>query len=407
MGTPYIKLLDPTTNHYVQIAIDATTLANTLSILLQNKSGTIALLDDVTAATTGITKLMGTANGIATLGADGKIKPSELPTTVAGYGITDVYTKNDVYTKADVYTKTEITNIIQGFNPKQSVKVATTGNITLSGTQTIDGIAVAVGDRVLVKNQTTGSQNGIYVVSATNWTRSTDTDIASELTSAFCFVERGLIYKDTGWVCTTDDIVLGTTSITFVQFSGAGSYQPVNVNLSALSGLSLTADQLPYATGQGTMSLTTLTQFARKLLSQPDAPSVLSAIGGANTNTATQTAAGLMSSTDKAKLDGIAANANNYTLPTATTTVLGGVKASTFGSSLLTQPDAGSVLSAIGGAGKTTATQTAAGLMSNTDKSKLDGIAANANNYVLPAATESALGGVKISVYGSTLYIAT
>jgi hypothetical protein len=401
MGTPYIRLLDQTTNNYLTIAVDAATLANTLSILLQNKSGTIALLDDVSAATTGITKLMGTANGIATLGPDGKIKSSELPTTLAAYGITDVYTK------ADVYNKTEITNIIQGFNPKQSVKVATTNNITLTGTQTIDGVALAVGDRVLVKNQVTGSQNGIYAVSATNWTRTTDADIATELVSAFCFVERGNTNAHTGWVCTTNDIVIGTTSISFVQFSGAGSYQPVNVNLSALSGLSLTADQLPYATGQGTMSLTALTQFARKLLSQPDAPSVLAAIGGASTSTATQTAAGLMSSADKSKLDGIAAGAINYTLPTATTTVLGGVKASTFGSSLIIQPDAPSALTAIGGASKTTATTTTAGLMSNTDKSKLDGIAAGANNYSLPSAGPNVLGGIRINVSGSTLYIGT
>jgi hypothetical protein len=308
--------------------MDAATLANTLTILLQNKSGTVALLDDVSAVTTGITSLMGTANGIATLGPDGKIKSSELPSTLAGYGITDVYTKSDVY------TKTEITNIIQGFNPKQSVKVATTNNITLSGTQTIDGITLSVGDRVLVKNQITGSQNGIYEVSATNWTRTTDADIATELVSAFCFVERGTTNAHTGWVCTTNDIVIGTTSITFVQFSGAGSYQPVNVNLSALSGLSLTADQLPYATGQGTMSLTALTQFARKLLSQPDAASTLLAIGAASTNTATQTTPGLMSATDKSKLDGIAQGANNYVLPSATNTVLGGIKIGVVGSSL-------------------------------------------------------------------------
>lgn len=322
MATSFIKLLDPATNNYVEIAVDAETLANTLSFMLQNKSGTIALLDDVTAAASGITGLVGTAGGIASLGANGVIPENQLPNTLAEYGITDVF------------TKTETVNLVQGFNPKQSVRVATTANITLSGTQTIDGVDVVADDRVLVKNQTTGSQNGIYVVSDTAWTRSTDTDIAAELNSAFCFVEEGTVGKDTGWVCTTDDIVLGTTSIAFVQFSGAGSYQAVNVNLGALSGLTLAADQLPYATGAGAMSLTALTTFARTLLSQEDAASVLAAIGGAGTNAATTTVAGLMSSTDKTKLNGIATGANNYTLPAATATVLGGVKVSVSGSTL-------------------------------------------------------------------------
>lgn len=135
------------------------------------------------------------------------------PTTLAGYGI------------LDAYTKTEVDNLIQGLDPKQSVKAATTANITLSGTQTIDGIALVAGDRVLVKNQTTASANGIYVVAAGAWTRSTDANSAAELLSAFVFVEQGTTNADTAWVCSTDNITLETTSITFVQFAGTGAYQ--------------------------------------------------------------------------------------------------------------------------------------------------------------------------------------
>ena len=103
--------------------------------------------------------------------------------------------------------------------------VATTGNITLSGTQTIDGVAVIAGDRVLVKSQSTASANGIYVVASGAWTRSTDADIWNELVSAFVFVEKGSTLADTGWVCTVDaGGTLGTTAITWAQFSGAGTY---------------------------------------------------------------------------------------------------------------------------------------------------------------------------------------
>lgn len=111
-----------------------------------------------------------------------------------------------------------------GLDAKASVRVATTGNISLTGTQTIDGVAVVAGDRVLVKNQTTGSQNGIYVVAAGAWTRAPDADADAEVTSGmFTFVEAGTTNADSGWVLSTlDPVVVGTTAMVFVQFSGAG-----------------------------------------------------------------------------------------------------------------------------------------------------------------------------------------
>ena len=121
-------------------------------------------------------------------------------------------------------TKQYVDSVAAGLDPKGSVRAATTTNISLSGTQTIDGVSVIVGDRVLVKNQTTGSQNGIYTVSASVWSRSTDADTSAEVTAGvFVFVEEGTTNADSGWVLTTDNpITLGTTSLTFVQFSGAG-----------------------------------------------------------------------------------------------------------------------------------------------------------------------------------------
>lgn len=112
---------------------------------------------------------------------------------------------------------------IQGIKGKASVKCATTANITLSGTQTIDGVSVVVGDRVLVKDQSTQSGNGIYLVASGAWTRANDSDTWSELASAFVFVEQGTTNADTGWLSTTDQGgTLGTTSIAFTQFSSAG-----------------------------------------------------------------------------------------------------------------------------------------------------------------------------------------
>lgn len=117
-----------------------------------------------------------------------------------------------------------------GLDVKASVRVATTEAITLSSGlengDTIDGVTLATGNRVLVKNQDTASENGIYVVAASGApSRADDANISAEVTAGmFTFVEEGTINADTGWVLTTNDtITLGTTSLSFAQFSGAGS----------------------------------------------------------------------------------------------------------------------------------------------------------------------------------------
>ena len=137
------------------------------------------------------------------------------------------------------YTKAEVDSFLQGLDPKQSVLVATTANITLSAPQTIDGIAVAAGDRVLVKNQTTTAQNGIYIVAAGAWTRALDMDIWAEVPGTYVFAEKGTTLADTGWVCTADiSGTLGTTAIPWIQFAGAGTYTgtaPITVSGTTIS----------------------------------------------------------------------------------------------------------------------------------------------------------------------------
>lgn len=120
---------------------------------------------------------------------------------------------------------------VQGLDIKESVRVQTTENITLSGLQTIDGVQLNEGDRVLVKNQTNKTENGIYIQSSGQWTRQQDQDSDDEVTSGlFVFVEEGSINQDTGWVLITDNpIILGTTELVFSQFTGSGSTLAQNI----------------------------------------------------------------------------------------------------------------------------------------------------------------------------------
>ena len=130
-------------------------------------------------------------------------------------------------------TKNYVDSVIQSLDIKQSVLVATTGaNIGVSGSApvSLDGIALAVGSRVLVKDQTTPSQNGIYVVQTLGtgsngvWVRSTDANVSADVTSGmYTYVASGTTNASSGWVLSTaGTIVLGTTNLTFTQFSGAG-----------------------------------------------------------------------------------------------------------------------------------------------------------------------------------------
>lgn len=142
--------------------------------------------------------------------------------SMGGFKLTNLGTPT---TGTDAATKTYVDDIASGLDVKQSVRVATTANITLSGEQTIDGVSVIAGNRVLVKNQSTGSENGLYVCASGAWSRSTDADADAEVTAGmFVFVEEGTANGDQGWVLTTNNpIVVGTTSLTFAQFSSSAS----------------------------------------------------------------------------------------------------------------------------------------------------------------------------------------
>lgn len=143
---------------------------------------------------------------------------------------------------SDAANKGYVDALAQGIDAKASCVVATTANITLSGTQTIDGIAVSVGDRVLVKDQSTASQNGIYLCASSTWTRTTDANTWDELVAAFTFIEKGTTQANNGYISTiTAGGTLGTTAVTFAQFSGAGQ-------ITAGDGLTKTGNTLNVGT---------------------------------------------------------------------------------------------------------------------------------------------------------------
>ena len=159
-------------------------------------------------------------------------------------------------------TLAQLQAAIQGYSWKSPVRAASTANLTLSGAQTVDGVSLVAGDRVLVKNQTAGAANGIYVVAAGAWTRATDFDTAAEALGAAMFVSEGTTQGNQVWLQTTDaPITLGTTALVFTQVGGGVAYtggNGISINGAAISvDPTVVARKYSAAIGDGTA--TTLT----------------------------------------------------------------------------------------------------------------------------------------------------
>lgn len=154
--------------------------------------------------------------------------------SVGGNKLTNVGTPS---TGTDAANKSYVDAAVQGFDWKSSVRAASTANGALATAyangQVIDGVTLATGDRVLLKNQSTGSENGIYTVNASGApTRAADADASAEVTAGLAtFVSEGTANGNTAWLLTTDDpIVLGTTALVFTQIGGSsGSVSTVSV----------------------------------------------------------------------------------------------------------------------------------------------------------------------------------
>ncbi|WP_241653245.1 phage tail protein [Pseudomonas alkylphenolica] len=168
------------------------------------------------------------------------------------------------------YVQETLTEELNKLDRKNSVRVATTANIVRSGLQTIDGVALVAGDRVLVKNQTSPQDNGLYTAAAAGWSRTLDADANVEVTSGMTVpVEQGALNADTCWQLITDGVVVvGVTQLNFVEAGAAR--QPLAANLTAFSGLAGAADRLPYFSGAGALSLAPFTDFGRKQAAAAD-----------------------------------------------------------------------------------------------------------------------------------------
>lgn len=141
----------------------------------------------------------------------------------------------DPAASTDAATKAYVDGLIQGFDWKQSVKVSTTAPGTLSTSfadgSVIDGTTLVTGDRILIKNQTNGTENGIYVVNATGApTRAEDANASSDVTGGLTvFISQGTVNGNSSWSLTTDDsISLGTTPLIFTQVAGGSLYSAGN-----------------------------------------------------------------------------------------------------------------------------------------------------------------------------------
>lgn len=158
-----------------------------------------------------------------------------------------LYLNGTPTTALSAATKEYVDSTISGLSWKQSVRLCLNTPITLVGPFDVDGVSANPGDRVLVINQTSAADNGIYIVGAMSvaWTRATDTNTADKLASAAVFVREGTTLADTAWVCTNDNsMTLGTDAITFVQFNG--------VTTNAGTGLTKVGNTLSLSTSGAT-----------------------------------------------------------------------------------------------------------------------------------------------------------
>ena len=307
-------------NQSISITGDATGTGTTSIALTLKDTGTAGTYTKVTTDAKGRVTAGATlsASDIPTLAAskisdfDTQVRTNRLdqmtaPSAAVSFNSQKITGLADPTAAQDAATKQYVDATRQGLAVKDAVRAATTANITLSGNQTVDSIVLVTNDRILVKDQTAGSQNGLYKVASGLWTRTEDSDATTgELAGgSFIFVQEGTVNADSGWVCTNDGAVtIGTTALTFTQFSGAGQ-------ITAGTGLSKTGNTLDVggtagritanansidiaSTYVGQTSITTLGTIGTGTW---QGTTIATAYGGTGATTATGTGANVLANT--------------------------------------------------------------------------------------------------------------
>jgi len=296
------------------------------------------------------------------------------PTASVGLNSQKITGLADCTADSDAANKGYVDGVAQGLDIKDSVRVATTANITLSGTQTVDGVSLSADDRVLVKDQSTATQNGLYkVVSGGSWTRTDDLATGSDASGAFTFIEQGSTYSDVGFVCSSDkgSAVVGTNNLAFTQFSGVAgvtagngidkSGNEISLDLKANGGLVIESTEacvdLSASSITGTLAIgdggtgATSASAARTALGLAIGSNIVAYAADLNTLSSCQSggaaALAALTSTEIAILDGATVTTAELNLldgVTATTTELNYVDGVT--SAIQTQLDAKQALDA-------------------------------------------------------------
>ena len=202
---------------YIKGGTGLTTLGNANQLLGVN-STTTGLEYKTLAGTTNQVTVTNTSGNIA-LALPQNIHTGATPT----FSSITISSDPSTWSGTNAATKAYVDARAVGLKVKTSVRVATTANITTSNAQTIDGVALVIGDRVLVKNQTTPSANGIYVVASGQWGRASDCNSWADLYQSYVWIDEGSTHAQQGWLCAIASTgTLNTDAITFAKFSEAG-----------------------------------------------------------------------------------------------------------------------------------------------------------------------------------------